>query len=484
MATSPTSPQPYVCDLPGWGPDGRSTGAAVQAVTSTATTVNADGRNTAKLAEAVAFGTSGWPQNSPVTPHRVTPDISFYREVYGNGKLQMPDGTQLRHWGFQDENGTKTLPSPLIRVRKGQIVHVTLKSTKGPHTIHHHGIEPDAHNDGVGHTSFDVGSQYTYQWRATEPGTYFYHCHVNTPLHVQLGLFGGLIIDPEDGPGRLWDGGPAYDHERFWVGCAMDPTWANLDHHAGVDGADVGLNRMNPQYFLINGKASPETLEDPEIAVRAKTGETILMRLLNANYHPQRWTWDTDVECVCSDGRPFDYGYDLREITMAPAERYDMLMRPKRPGVYRVKVETLHWITGRVLGEAETLITVTGDEIRDEPGKPQDEPGYGYDSQPYGPAQPGPAASAPSTPTPTPQRQVLGSKSKSTRKLTLKERLKLKEQARAKKRAAARRKAEAKLKAKAKRDAEAKLKADTKRKAVAKRKAESAKRRSAKPKKG
>ncbi|MEY2532213.1 MAG: hypothetical protein QOF29_123 [bacterium] len=143
---------PYVCDLPGWGADGRSSGAAQQAVIETATTVNADGRDVAKLAAAVKFGTEGWPQNSPETPHKVKPDIEFFRKVYGNGKLRTYDGTVLNHWGFEDERGTQTIPSPLMRVREGQIVHVTLKSTKGPHTIHHHGIEPDSFNDGVGHT--------------------------------------------------------------------------------------------------------------------------------------------------------------------------------------------------------------------------------------------------------------------------------------------------------------------------------------------
>jgi FtsP/CotA-like multicopper oxidase with cupredoxin domain len=452
MAAAETSPTPYVCDLPGWGPDG-SPAAAQQAAVETATTVNAGGRDAEKLAAAVKFATDGWPQESPDTPHMVRPDITFYREIYGNGELRMYDGAELRHWGFEDEHKNRGIPSPLIRVREGQIVHTQLKATKGPHTIHHHGIEPDAHNDGVGHTSFDVNTRYTYQWRATEAGTYFYHCHVNTPLHVQLGLFGGLIVDPETGPGTLWKGGPVYDHERFWVGCAFDPTWAALNHHAGVDGADVGLNRLNPKYFLINDKGGPESLEDPDIAVRAKTGETILMRLLNANYHPQRWTWDADVDCVCSDGRPFvEGGYPLRELTMCPAERYDMILRPRRPGVVRVKVETLHWITGRVLGSAETLITVTGAALPDPPSNPPGggpaQPSPGPYGQPAPAPAPSPAAAQPAAPAP-PKASVKGKRVTSKKKVAKRKKPKLSLRERLRRR----KKLKAKAKAKAKKPA-------------------------------
>src|SRR4051812_12224847 len=456
MATASTSPTPYVCDLPGWGADG-SAAAAQKAALDTATTVNADGRDPARLAAAVKFATDGWPQESPDTPHLVKPDVTFYREIYGNGKLRVYDGTVLRHWGFEDEHGKRGIPSPLIRVREGQVVHTHLKASKGPHTIHHHGIEPDAHNDGAGHTSFDVNTRYTYQWRAATAGTFFYHCHVNTPLHVQLGLFGGLIVDPETGPGTLYEGGPVYDHERFWVGCAFDPTWAALDHHAGVDGADVGLNRLDPKYFLINDKGGRESLEDPDIAVRAKTGETILMRLLNANYHPQRWTWDTDVDCVCSDGRAFAQGYPLRELTMCPAERYDMILRPRRPGVVRVKVETLHWITGRVLGSAETLITITGQAL---PDPPSDPPGGGgpYDPAPGAYGQPAPAAPAAPAPAPAPAQPSVAPRKPSVKgkKVASKKRkpkLSLRERLRRRRKLKAKAKAKPKAKAKAKRRA-------------------------------
>jgi hypothetical protein len=120
MATPETSPTPYVCDLPGWSADGRTQAAAQVAAVTTATTVNADGRDAGKLAAAVAFATDGWPQESPDTPRRVKPDVTFYREVYGNGELRMPDGSELRHWGFEDEDGNRGIPSPLIREREGR----------------------------------------------------------------------------------------------------------------------------------------------------------------------------------------------------------------------------------------------------------------------------------------------------------------------------------------------------------------------------
>jgi hypothetical protein len=55
-------------------------------------------------------------------------------------------------------------PGPTIRVPRGVVFHAKSRG-KGPppHTIHWHGIEPTPMNDGVGHTSMEIGG-YTYQW--------------------------------------------------------------------------------------------------------------------------------------------------------------------------------------------------------------------------------------------------------------------------------------------------------------------------------
>src|SRR5262245_65982944 len=84
----------------------------------------------------------------------------FRRDFFDSGKAIMPDGVEIQHWGYSDETGLKHLPSPQIRVLEGEVAQVTLTTGKRVHTIHHHGIEPDPFNDGVGHTSFEVSGSY------------------------------------------------------------------------------------------------------------------------------------------------------------------------------------------------------------------------------------------------------------------------------------------------------------------------------------
>src|SRR6266850_7278683 len=142
----------------------------------------------------------------------------FLRKFF-NRSFPMPDGTQVEFWSFESENSGRHIPAPQIRVTEGNIAQVTLRPSKKVHTIHHHGIEPDPFNDGVGHTSFEVTGEYTYQWRPVEAGSYWYHCHVNTVLHVQMGMFGTLVVDPypDTNPRRAFRGGPEYLHECYWV---------------------------------------------------------------------------------------------------------------------------------------------------------------------------------------------------------------------------------------------------------------------------
>ena len=155
----------------------------------------------------------------------------------------MKDGSQLQFWGFKDPNvsgSDSPWPSKTIRVKQGQIFHCEFKPTKGAHTIHWHGIEPTPMNDGVGHTSFEVKSSYTYQWCAHQAGTYLYHCHKNTVLHFEMGMYGVLIVDPVTASPD--SGNPKYLYDPLRP--AIDHRGAR--HHRGralCGGVDPGVRR-------------------------------------------------------------------------------------------------------------------------------------------------------------------------------------------------------------------------------------------------
>lgn len=362
-------PRAYVCDLPGWGADGRAARSSGPGSGST-------GRDEEAFRRQAEFSSKQPKEGSPETPGRVDPDRSFTRRFEAD-EIRLPDGREIEVWRFDDEPPTRRgrLLSPLIRCRQGEIVHVTIEGLgKGPHTIHHHGIEPDPFNDGVGHTSFEVSGHYTYQWRPAQAGSYLYHCHVNTTLHFHMGLVGPLIVDPPDGPGRAFEGGPAYDVEAFWVAHDVDPAFHELGHAAGLDGEDVGLNVYRPQFFLINGVFHPETRAAPEVAIEAAVGQTILIRTLDASFFPARFDFGgLEAEVAASDGRPFRdaqgrfASFRARSLLQATAERYDCILRPDRPGTFVARVEFIHWISGEVVGVAETTIVVGGDPAR--PGR-------------------------------------------------------------------------------------------------------------------
>lgn len=319
------------------------------------------------------FGCNVFAQKNIRTPDLLTPDITFARGVRFGLELPTPDGKKIEVWRFEDDrNRREVWPSPPIRVRQGQIVHSKLISRNNTHTIHHHGIEPTTFNDGVGHVSFEVEETYTYQFQPHTPGTYFYHCHKNTVLHFEMGMYGFLIVDPPSGPGRIYEGGPRYATEAMWVADDLDPRFRQLDHSAGLCGEDAGLNRFEPKYFCINGVFAPNTMQDGRVVARGSVGQPILIRLLNASYSILRTTLGVAAQVVAVDGhnlggpgRPWNRPYTIPANTpfeLSTAGRYDLLINPTAPGIYSARMEFLDWchryIQNSGAGVAETRIIV------------------------------------------------------------------------------------------------------------------------------
>lgn len=311
---------------------------------------------------------------APATPGLANADVTFNIRATMNIPITMDDGTTINMWGFTYGGGNMgmdgggmggggTFPSPAMRVTEGDIVHTVLNvgMMNGVHTVHHHGIEPEYRSDGVGHLSFDVSGSYTYQWRPAHAGTYFYHCHTNTVLHAEMGMYGGLIVDPPEGPGTLFSGGPQYDAEVVWAVDEIDSSWHRLSWAAGTCGGDVGLNELNPDYFVITGidGSGNSAMNAAGVAATVQRGDKLLARYICAGYHPQRIRFGgLTGKIYASDGRPLPNPVSVSEIRAASAERYDVIFEPNERGTYLIETDIIHWVTGDVLGTTRTSITV------------------------------------------------------------------------------------------------------------------------------
>ena len=96
-------------------------------------------------------------------------------------------------------NGTS--PGPVIEVRQGHLVQVTLTNVDVPDgvTLHWHGIDVPNAEDGVAGVTQDAvrpGEEYVYRFVAEDAGTYWYHSHQVSHAQVRGGLFGTLVVLP------------------------------------------------------------------------------------------------------------------------------------------------------------------------------------------------------------------------------------------------------------------------------------------------
>ena len=100
-----------------------------------------------------------------------------------------------------------TIPAPLIAIDEDDELFLTLTNVGQimrpdlfeQHTIHFHGYpNASAFYDGVPDASvaINIGGSFTYYYLAPDAGTYFWHCHITPPEHLQMGMVGQLYVRP------------------------------------------------------------------------------------------------------------------------------------------------------------------------------------------------------------------------------------------------------------------------------------------------
>lgn len=145
-------------------------------------------------------------------------------------EIELHPGKWVKAWTYNGQ-----LPGPLLRVTEGDLVRVHFWNNHTlPHTIHFHGSHP-FQMDGDDSMVVAPGEMTTYEWIAGPAGAFVYHCHVDTPVHIPMGLYGQFIVDPKEG----WD---PVDKELFAVFSDWNPK-----------------HNQTAETYLFNGKAFPYT---------------------------------------------------------------------------------------------------------------------------------------------------------------------------------------------------------------------------------
>ena len=111
-------------------------------------------------------------------------------------------------------------PAPLMAIDEDDEFFLTLSNVGmimrpdlfEQHTVHFHGY-PNASSffDGVPDASvaINIAGSFTYYYTAPDAGTYFWHCHIAPPEHLQMGMVGQIFVRPRQN--RLASGSSLFD---------------------------------------------------------------------------------------------------------------------------------------------------------------------------------------------------------------------------------------------------------------------------------
>jgi hypothetical protein len=286
--------------------------------------------------------------------------IDYNKLIIGRntGAKLLADGTTTRVFGFAETlSGAIDVPGPTIYMNEGDSVNIDFwnVSQGAPHTIHLHGLDVDQANDGVPHLSFDVEHMEhgNYRFKAPHAGTYIYHCHVVSPIHVQAGMYGVIIVRPPNGETNLtWQNGESFDREVLLTASEIDTLWHNptvLEHDHDPLIPMFIPDSYNPQFFIVNG-LSDSQLSDINNYPLVGLNETVLMRLVAIGNYGVRYIFPTEVNnrIIASDGRPLPLDEISDTVMVFPGERYESIIQIGTNPLYPVKAEFINLNTNIV----------------------------------------------------------------------------------------------------------------------------------------
>ena len=194
---------------------------------------------------------------------------------------ELMPGVTYQYWTYNGQ-----VPAPFIRVKEGELVEIRLTHGKPGNSQshdHHDGAVAGEHA-AAGHAAHSIdlhavigpgggaplmqvahGEQKHFQFKATRPGIYVYHCaSPHIPTHIANGMYGLILVEPKGGL-------PKVDRE-FYIMQGEFYTSGKYGELGHQPFSKEKLLAEHAEYFLFNGRVASLS---GERALKAKVGETI-----------------------------------------------------------------------------------------------------------------------------------------------------------------------------------------------------------------
>ncbi len=219
----------------------------------------------------------GEPENAPMSFAPAVPPAVARKEAkhlivnlaVTEEERPLSEGVTYEFWSYNGHT-----PGPFIRLRVGDTFEVRLDNSKAKltHTVDFHAVTGPG--GGAGALMANPGEKTAATFKALNPGIYVYHCAAPPiPAHIANGLYGLVLVEPEDGM-------PKVDREYYVLQSEF-----YTDGEIGTPGLQAFSSNKGfaekPEYVVFNGHT--QALVD-ERKLKAKVGETV--RLYVGNVGP------------------------------------------------------------------------------------------------------------------------------------------------------------------------------------------------------
>jgi FtsP/CotA-like multicopper oxidase with cupredoxin domain len=321
--------------------------------------------------------------------------IKIFRLSVKDLEFEVFPGKKVQAFAF---NGT--VPGPTVRVTEGDRIRVILTNdTKDEHTIHIHGQLKPLVMDGVPYLSQQPvakGENFTYEFTVQHAGTHWYHCHVDSGHHVDMGMYGAFIVDPKKEKLKFdreytlildeWPGGHEHGNHDMTMGEHQEGSRSEMPGHKEDppnDGkvADMPMGDMAVinKGKAMEGMAGEHTSQDEsEVAMEGmevmdtpaqrdwypktyrphtpvydtftingrafpftqpmdvRKGERVRIRIINAGYEQHYMHSHSHMfEIVALDGNRVQGKPQVRDtVAVGPGQRVDIILTANSPGVW------------------------------------------------------------------------------------------------------------------------------------------------------